>query len=652
MVDEGRPLVEGGREGEERKVEESGPAARGVCASVKAFLTKGSARWGVLVGVGLLVGVACVVYKNPRDIGTGLRQMEKLRGKLLLHNQLQAGAATQAMRRALSGTDPVHRERDDVKDLKSALKPEDLASVSVHNAGTGDSVAQFLSATSRSIHEAHAVVKGTAASCASQCDANGYAAAVAGTTAAQACVDVCLEEHGAKAQAPARRARSAPAPASDSQSGGSDQEAAQRLLDQVRAQAPGSPAPAFPAGKLPGDLAGIVVGFGVQSASLPKAEQAKLKTALAMDETIAIREAKDRRQLKNSWDVAVKQMRTLDAARLDNAKSLAKATTRAVSENKAIESLDASVLSAAAQFEHNLGSAVKGSKLPVNAPKAEKQLESARAVQRRVEQAARLAGEILSDEGMKWKNGNELVQRQLNAPNFVDPGSDIEAKMWADVLKDAAYMPKADAGKVRLAAMSDGKLLAMQRDNYAQLRKRMKYLAEDVRESQAARAANAKILAHRTSKMAIQKRADSKLLAAEANYVSTVSKIGGKSKVATSASDLSSKILKDSQQARALQLVGQAGAMMAGRYGSVVKDTDSAATGITGIGADRSAASLTASASGVASAPESWFSPTRTARLGHEEHKKQRGKGKLSGAQAVAAAAKGWFSPYSAISPY
>ena len=651
MVDEGRPLVEGGREGEERKVEESGPAARGVCASVKAFLTKGSARWGVLVGVGLLVGVACVVYKNPRDIGTGLRQMEKLRQKLLLRNQQQAGAATQEMRRALSGTDPVHREWDDVKDLKSLLKPEDLAPVPVHNAGTSDSVAQFLSATSRSIHEAHVALKGTASACASQCDANGYAAAVAGTTAAQACVDVCLEEHGAKAQAPARRARSAPAPASDSQSGGSDQEAAQRLLDQVRAQAPGSPAPAFPAGKVPGDLADIVAGLGVQSASLPKAEQAKLKTALSMDETIATREAKDRQHLKNSWEVAVRQMRTLDAARLDNAKSLAKATTQAVSENKAVESLDASVLSAAAQFEHNLGLAVKGSKLPVNAPKAEKQLESARAAQRRVEQAARLAGEILSDEGMKWKNGNELVQRQLNAPNFVDPGSDIEAKMWADVLKDAAYMPKADAGKVRLAAMSDGKLLAMQRDNYAQLRKRMKYLAEDVRESQAARAANAKILAHRTSKMAIQKRADSKLLAAEANYVSTVSKIGGKSKVATSASDLRSKILKDSQQARALQLVGQAGAMMAGRYGSVAKDTDAPATGV---GGDSTAASLTASALGAASAPAagSSFSPTRTARLSHEEHKKQGDKGKMSGAQAVAAAAKGWFSPYSAVSPY
>ena len=42
---------------------------------------------------------------------------------------------------------------------------------------------------------------------------------------------------------------------------------------------------------------------------------------------------------------------------------------------------------------------------------------------------------------MKWKNGNVLVQRQLNAPKFVDPGSDIETKFWAGALKDAAYMP-------------------------------------------------------------------------------------------------------------------------------------------------------------------------------------------------------------------
>ena len=151
----------------------------------------------------------------------------------------------------------------------------------------------------------------------------------------------------------------------------------------------------------------------------------------------------------------------------------------------------------------------------------------------------------------------------------VDPGSDIETKFWAGALKDAAYMPKADAGKVRLAAMSDGKLMAMERANYAHERETMTRLASDVRDMQAARAANAEIIAHRMSKLAVQKQADTKLLAAEENYVSTVSQVGGKSKVSTPASELSNQILKDAQQARALQLVGQAGAMMAARYGSL-----------------------------------------------------------------------------------
>ena len=623
-----------------RHEEEGGPAPRGMWASTKAFLTKGSTRWGVLVGVGLLVGTVCLVSQHPSDV-------QQLRQQLLLHNPQAAGAATQAVRRSLSGMDPVHREWDDVK----SLTPQTLASVPVHQpapAGTGDSIAQFLAATSRSTHRAHAAVKGAAASCASQCDANGYAAAVAGATAARACVDVCLEEHGAKAPAPARApAWSAQsAPASARQSGGSEQEAAQRLLDRVRSQVPGSHAPAkaaaFPGGKLPGDLAGIVAGMGVKPESLPKAEQAKLQTALKMDETIATREAKDRQQLKKSWGVAVKQMRTLDAARLDNAKSLTKAATQAVSENKATEALDASVLSAAAQFQRNLGAAAKTSKLPVDAPKAKKQLDYARAAEKRVQEGAAFAGEILSDEAMKWKNGNVLVQRQLNAPKFVDPGSDIETKFWAGALKDAAYMPKADAGKVRLAAMSDGKLMAMERANYAHERETMTRLASDVRDMQAARAANAEIIAHRMSKLAVQKQADTKLLAAEENYVSTVSQVGGKSKVSTPASELSNQILKDAQQARALQLVGQAGAMMAARYGSLAKDTNSADRAMSAMGLKGKDSSVSSAVQSLGDA-SAVAAPTGRAHRSHEVH---RAKGKMTGAQAVKAAAQGWFSPY------
>ena len=99
-----------------RHEEEGGPAPRGMWASTKAFLTKGSTRWGVLVGVGLLVGTVCLVSQHPSDV-------QQLGQQLLLHNPQAAGAATQAVRRSLSGTDPVHREWDDVK----SLTPQTLA---------------------------------------------------------------------------------------------------------------------------------------------------------------------------------------------------------------------------------------------------------------------------------------------------------------------------------------------------------------------------------------------------------------------------------------------------------------------------------------------------------------------------------------------
>jgi len=402
-------------------------------------------------------------------------------------------------------------------------------------------------------------------SCASQCNANGYSSAVAGATAAKACVDVCLEEQGGKPAAhvvqPVRSV-----PVSDSVS--DPQDAASRLLAKVRSQMPGQPKKAIK-GKMPGNLAGIATAFGVDSASLPKADQLQLQKAMSIDTMIASREAKDRAQLKNSWSVAVKDMRTLDAARLENAKSLSKATQLAVAENKATLALDATLLSAAAQYRNSLGKAAKESKVPVDSPKAQVELEAARSARNTVQQAAAFAGEILSDEAMKWKTGSQLVERQLNSDSFVDPGSEVEGKFWSAVLKDASAMPKADAGKVRLAAMSDGKLLAMEKGKYSQQRKRMTKLATDVRDMQAARAANSQIVAKHMAKMAAQKQADTELLAAEARYQSTVTQIGGKSKIVSTAADLNDKILKDAQQARALQLASKAGSAMAHRYGSI-----------------------------------------------------------------------------------
>lgn len=621
--------VDGADRGQERPTQ-------GMWAATKRFLTKGSARWSALVGVALLVGTVYVVSTNPGTV-------EQLRKKLLLNNGQGAGQKTQAVRRSLSGTDPVHRAWDDVKTVKS--RPQQLASVVVQGDApsaaprreTGDGFSQFLAATSRSTRPALHAVAGTVSGCTSQCDANGYSAGVAGETAAKACVDVCLEEQGSKATAASAAApkQAHSSPAADANDN-NQEEAAKRLLARVQSQMPGSTQKPMPAlkGKMPNSFAGIVAAVGVDGSSLPKAEQAQLQKAMSMDATIAAREANDRSSLKKSWGVSVKEMRTLDAARLENAKSLAKATQRAVSENKATLSLDAAVLSAAAQYQQNLGTAARVSQVPVDAPKAEQQLESARGAQKQIEQAAQFAGEILSEEGMKWKSGNALVQRQLNAASFVDPGSDIEGKFWAAVLKDADTMPKGAAGKVRLAAMSDGKLLAMERKNYSAQRKRMSDLGTDVRDMQAARAANALLVAKHMAKMAAQKQADTQLLAAEAHYQSTVSLFGGKSKISDSSTDLNAKILKDAQQARSLQLAAKAGMLMTQRYGSI-GSSPAALTAMNALGKTSST-----SVTGVD------VRVSHKAHLSHEAHRGKSAKGKMTGEQAVQQAAEGWFSPY------
>jgi hypothetical protein len=626
------------------------PPARGFWAGAKRFLTKGST--GVLlVGVAVLVGTVCVVYEHPGTVS----QLSHLRQQLLLRNGHGAGAKTRAVRRSLSGTDPVHRAWDDVEKVKS--RPQQLASVAVQGAGqadgaaargTGDSFAQFLAATSRSTKRPHPVGgEASVSSCASQCDANGYSAAVAGATAAKACVDVCLEEKGVKGPAAHPRARSAPV-----QESGSDQEdAAKRLLARVQAQIPGvaggETSPALASKALPGDLAGIATALGVEGASLPKAEQARLRSALRIDASIAAREHKDRALLKQTWETSISKMRTLDAARLENAKSLSKAASRAMSENSATMALDASVLTAAAKFRQDLGGQAGAGGLPVNAPKAEQQLESVRKAQKKVEQAAQFAGEILSDETIKWKNGDKLVKKQLNSPKFVDPGADVEGKFWSAVLKDADVMPTAEASKVRLAAMSDGKLVAMERQTFAQEREHMRDLGTDVRDMQAARAANAKLLADHMAKTAAQKQADTQLLAAEARYQATVSQLGGKSKIADKAPALNAKILRDAQQARALELAAQAGAAMERRYGGRMSSAaaDQALTALGSGGGGSSSSSSVARSYSKPAAAAAASSAGSSAHASHEAHRRKHAS-LSSGKAAVAKAATGWFSPY------
>ena len=612
--------------------------------SAKQFLTRGSARWAALVGVGLLVGVVCVV-SHPAAVS-------QLRQNLLLHNHGAAGAqqlALRRVRRALENSDAapiLHAGAwDDIHHVQASnVRPAQLAAVDVHKpvgegilgGGIGDtgednffpaSAAHALArARSETVH-----AQGRSA-CASQCDANGYSAAEAGKAAASACIGVCLQEAGARSPShtPPRTAQMEIGAAAAS-AGNGHLDSAQRLLAKVQAKVQAQATGQQPAGTtgqrfLPDNLAGIVSALGVSGSALPKAQQQQLHRAVALDGAMQSREEFDRSQLRQSWGAAVRRMQTLDAARFQNAKGLDAATERAVSENKATMALDASVLSAAAQFGQE---AQEAGKLPVDAPKAQQQLDVARSAQKQVEQAAQYAGKILSDERMKWHNGEALVSRQLNSASFVDPGADVEGRDWAALLKSAAALPKADAAKVQLAAMSNGRLQAMSRKTWETQRQHMTEMAADIRKMQAARAANAQLVAQRMATTAAQKRADTQLLTAEAHYQSTVSRIGGKSDIAVSPTGLDKEMLRDAQEASALQRAAHAGNLMANRYRSVASSA--------------AAPEAMAALKGGAGDDGAVSHVRGRARKAHAVHA-MRQRRRATGAQAVRAASEGWFS--------
>jgi hypothetical protein len=321
---------------------------------MKNFLVKGSARWSFLLGVGLLAGVAYTVYTNKGAV-------RNLRQQYLLKDPLAVDPDNQAVRRSLSGTDPVHREWDDVKSVHdadiNALRPQQLETAHVKGIrGTGDSLSQFLQATSRS--STRNSDDGTVTSCASQCDANGYSAAVAGATAAKACLDVCLDEHkikGSKAfSLPQQPQQARPSPIAKSAEPDDDFGYAKRLLEQIQSEAGNKQRenammmhdPHSLKSNLPKSFAGIVQAIGQENnwaawpQALPTKEQTHLQNAIDMDRKIASRETNDRAALKKGWNKAVVGMKTLDAARLENAQALSKATTRAVAESKATLALD------------------------------------------------------------------------------------------------------------------------------------------------------------------------------------------------------------------------------------------------------------------------------------------------------------------------
>ena len=166
---------------------------KGFWGGIKSFLTRGSARWSVLVGICLLVGTVVLVTEHPH-------QVQQLRQQLLLKNAPNANNQQQAVRQSIAGSDPILSSMGSWDDTQQ-VRPQQLAAVKLHTTAkpaTGDaqastdSFAEFHAPTSRSFRKHHNAGSAIESPCASQCDANGYSAAVAGPTAARACVDVCF----------------------------------------------------------------------------------------------------------------------------------------------------------------------------------------------------------------------------------------------------------------------------------------------------------------------------------------------------------------------------------------------------------------------------------------------------------------------------
>jgi len=155
-----------------------------------------------------------------------------------------------------------------------------------------------------------------------------------------------------------------------------------------------------------------------------------------------------------------------------------------------------------------------------------KQLDSAREAQGPLLDAKRAASGILREESEVWANGQPLAVKQLSAEKWVEPGQKIESAQWSQELDASKLMSKEPAASVRVAAMSNGKLTGMEKDEHSNHRSAVSKLSKDIKDMQAARVANAELLGAAMTKEAERKRADAKLLQAELQYQSTVQSLG------------------------------------------------------------------------------------------------------------------------------
>lgn len=235
--------------------------------------------------------------------------------------------------------------------------------------------------------------------CVSECRSNGYSPARAGAAATNACVDVCVEEKGQPSIARSRPQINALSPRTmntlrsrsvhvrgHSEPINSPMAAAQRLLSRLQA-GPSDGSSSDQAASLQAAMSAL----RVNGMKMPQAQAELLAKALKMDGIIGDEEEKTANGLQKQWKTAEKKMITMAAARLTNAKNLARAAVKAEQQNVAKRKLDASLMAAAQHYAQTVGSEHG---LPLDAAKAEKQLAASEADDTKLRATAATAAEI------------------------------------------------------------------------------------------------------------------------------------------------------------------------------------------------------------------------------------------------------------------
>ncbi|KAJ1474755.1 hypothetical protein T484DRAFT_1830981 [Baffinella frigidus] len=452
-------------------------------AGVRRFLTEGHARWTALAGVLFVVGVAAVVVDNPKE-ASQLRQQLRDREErwlqpaavLLLHNSGHRHGAATAIREHLSGS--FGTEWGDVRAVSHGSGQALLNSIETTHG---------VSAVSGRGGRVH-----LSEGCGRTCDVEGYSLPSAGHSANKACIDVCLEGRGislAGVAGPlATLEKSAAQPRIGRGGGrGGAMSAAQRLLAKLQR---GGAARGHTAGA---SLASVMHTQGVRPSHLPRADADTLERAEAADASISGKEARVRGALRQSYQGTVRQMRTYQAARLANAADLDKATASAKEHDAARIALDSSLVSAAAKYAAQAGPAAAGGGSLVDTAKATRDLGRARGEMGAEEAARGGAAKLLAEERELWKDSKAVVDRQLAARRWTQPGARVEQAQWAAELRHARGLPVRTAKKVQQADHSQGELAALERAAYRRQRKEAGQMSRELRGLHAARMANAQM---------------------------------------------------------------------------------------------------------------------------------------------------------------